>query len=151
MIYFIIFISKIVENTLATLRIILVANNKKIIGAILTLIISITWILSISFLALDFDNYLKIILFATGSSIGSYLGNLIEEKIALGHVVISFVVDKNDCDFFKNNLNNYEIIKTYSHYKFEISIKRSNQNRIVKIIKNRNKNIKINIIKVFNC
>ena len=35
MIYFLIFISKVVESALSTLRLILVANGKKILGMIL--------------------------------------------------------------------------------------------------------------------
>lgn len=153
MIYFTIFIFKILENALATLRIILIANNKKLIGAILTFIISIIWIISVSFIVFDFKDYLKIICFAIGSSIGSYLGNTLEEKLALGSIIISFHVNINDYFYFKERLKiyNIEIIKAKKDYKFEINVRRKDKNRIIKIIKNKNKNIKINIIKIFNC
>ena len=152
MIYFVIFISKLLENALATLRIILIANNKKMIGALLTFLISIIWILSVSFIVVDFNDYLKIFCFAFGSAIGSYFGNLIEEKMALGYVIIDFAVSKNDYFYFKNVLNDYniEIFKS-EKYIFKIMVKRKFQNKIIKIIKKRNKNIKISIIKIFNC
>ena len=153
MIYLTIFVSKLLENIFSTLRIIFIANNKKIIGAVLTFIISIIWILSVSFIIVDFDDYLKIICFALGSAFGSFLGNIIEEKIALGCIVINFKTNKSDLAFFNSVFQNYEktIIKLNNEYKFEIILKRKKQNKIIKIIKNRNNKIKINIIKIFNC
>ena len=151
MTYFIIFISKLLENTFATLRIILIANNKKFLGAILTFLISIIWIISVSFIVFDFNDYFKIISFAIGSAIGSYLGNILEEKLALGCIVISFKT--NNYLYFKNNFQNYEtnIFKLKEGYKIEINCKRKEQKKIIKLIKNIDKNIKINIIKIFNC
>lgn len=145
--------SKLLENALSTLRIILVANNKKIIGAILTFIISIIWILSVSFIVVDFDNYFKIIVFALGSGVGSYLGNIIEEKMALGCINIIFTSNKFDYYYFKNILKFYDtkISRINNGYKFEVNIKRKLQNKIIKIIKERNKCIKVSIIKIFNC
>ena len=81
LIYFLIFISKIIENALSTLRIILISNGKKVIGAILQGIICIIWIFSISITIIDINDIFKSISFVVGSIIGSYLGSLINEKI----------------------------------------------------------------------
>ena len=153
MIYFIIFISKILENTLSTLKIVLTANDKKVIGAILTFAISIIWVLSVAFIVVDFNDYLKIFSFAIGSGIGSYLGNTIEEKMALGCIIIEFFINKDDYYRLKKILANYniKIIKINNIYKAELNVKRKEQKKIIKIIKRQNKNIKINVIKVFNC
>ncbi len=75
----IIFISKIIENTLSTLRIILIAKGKKRIGALLQGIISFIWIISTSIVVIKNNPY-KILFFCLGASIGSYLGSLLEEK-----------------------------------------------------------------------
>lgn len=45
LLYALIFFSKIIENTLATLRIIIVANGRKFIGAILQFLIALIWVL----------------------------------------------------------------------------------------------------------
>lgn len=80
--YLIIFIFKIVENSLSTLRIIVVANNKKLLGAILQGIISLIWIFSTGLVVINIQkDPLKIIAFTSGSIIGSYIGSIIEEKI----------------------------------------------------------------------
>ena len=149
MTYFIIFIFKLLENALATLRIIVIANNKKVFGAILTFIISIIWIISVSYIVFDFKDYLKIIVFAIGSAIGSFLGNVLEEKLALGCIIISFNVK----ELLNEKFTNYDksIIKTDFGYKYEIKCDRKNQNIVIKMIKKINKNIKISIIRIFNC
>lgn len=80
--YILIFIFKIIENTLSTLRIILISNGKKIIGAILQGLICIVWIASVSITIKDIDkDILKAVFFVLGSCIGSYLGSILDEKI----------------------------------------------------------------------
>ena len=51
--YILIFILKIIENTLSTLRLIIVSNGKKKIGAILNGFIATVWIFSISITIID--------------------------------------------------------------------------------------------------
>ena len=95
LIYILIFFSKILENALATLRLIVVANGKKTFGAFLQLIIAIIWILVTGSVVIDIKNDpLKIIFFGLGSFIGSYVGSYIEEKIALGNNMIMVIIDK---------------------------------------------------------
>lgn len=76
-----IFISKIIENTLSTLRIILISKGKKKIGAILQGIVALVWILVTGIVIIDINKDIyKIVFFILGSSIGSYLGSTIEER-----------------------------------------------------------------------
>ena len=82
--YLFIFFSKIIENTLSTLRLIVVANGKKKLGAILNGIISFTWIFSTSIVIININkDVFKIFFFCLGAIVGSYLGSVIEEKIAI--------------------------------------------------------------------
>ena len=92
MVYLYIFICKILENSIGTLRLIIVSNGKKLEGAILNFILSLIWIISTSLVVLN-NNIYKILIFAIGSLIGSYVGSLLEEKIALGNNML-FVVSK---------------------------------------------------------
>ncbi len=81
MVYIIIFISKIIENTLSTLRIILISKGKKKIGALLQGLVALSWILTTSIVIIDINKDIyKIIFFILGSSTGSYLGSTIEER-----------------------------------------------------------------------
>ncbi len=95
MIYFFIFSAKLLENAISTLRLIVVSSGKKIFGAILNLIVSIIWIFSTSLAIINIKDTLNIIAFALGSFIGSYIGSIIEEKIAIGSNML-FIVTKKE-------------------------------------------------------
>lgn len=93
--YIIIFISKVIENSLATLRLIVVANGKKWLGAILQLLVALAWILVTGIVVQNIkEDPLKVVAFAFGSLVGSYIGSIIEEKIALGESMIFSIINK---------------------------------------------------------
>lgn len=90
-----IFLSKIIENALATLRLILVANGKKLMGAILQFIITLVWALATGAVVVNIKkDPLKIIFFSLGSFIGSFIGSIIEEKMALGNNMLMVIINK---------------------------------------------------------
>ncbi len=93
MVYLFIFICKILENSIGTLRLIIVSNGKKLEGAILNFILSFIWIISTSLVVLN-NNIYKILIFAIGSLIGSYIGSILEEKIALGNNMLFIISNK---------------------------------------------------------
>lgn len=80
LIYILILLFKITENTLSTIRIIVIADRKKLLGAILQGTVSLIWIISTSLVVIDIKDIIKIISFTLGAVIGSYLGSTIEEK-----------------------------------------------------------------------
>lgn len=93
--YILIFLFKVLENALGTLRMILISNGKKQIGAILQLIISLVWILSTSMVISNIINDpLKIIVFMLGSYFGSLVGSRLEEKLALGSNLVMVITNK---------------------------------------------------------
>ena len=95
-IYLIILFLKILENTLATLRSIILNTDKRILGAFLNLIISLIWIFSTSIVLIDIEKDLfKIVAFALGSVIGSYTGCLVEDKLALGNNLVICITSKD--------------------------------------------------------
>lgn len=91
--YLLILFLKILENTLATLRLILVSNGKKWLGAILLFITSIIWIISSHIAIIDL-NITMVLIFSLGSLIGSYIGSVLEEKLAFGNNVIFCISEK---------------------------------------------------------
>ena len=109
MIYIGIFISKILENTLSTLRIIVVSNGKKKLGAFLQGLVALIWIFVTGVVIIDINkDIVKIIFFVIGSIAGSYLGGLLEEKIALGTNLV--IIKSNKLDELKYVFRKYNII-----------------------------------------
>ena len=140
--YFIIFISKIIENTLSTLRLIVVAKGKKMFGAILQFIIAFVWVITTGIVVVNIkDDPLKVVFFALGSLIGSYLGSFIEEKIALGEDMLTVITSDNSSD---------EIIEKLSSYNYPVyKLKSENKNTFILLVMSHKKNRSkiINIIK----
>ncbi len=133
MAYLLIFFLKILENTLATLRIIVLANGKKYIGAILNFIISLTWVISTGLVIINLkEEPFKIIAFSLGSFIGSYLGSYIEEKIAIGNNLL-FIISKANISKKLKQLN-YKFNKI-NKYIYLILIERKHRNNLLKNIK----------------
>ena len=155
LIYLFIFISKIIENALATLRLIVVANGKKILGAFLNGIIAIIWLFVTGIVIVNVkEDPIKIIMFCLGSIVGSYLGSLIEEKIAMGTNMLICVVNTMYEDIVKEKLNDYQITticeKDKNHSILFITTKRKDIYKISKIIKNIDKNVNIISEKIKN-
>lgn len=94
-IYLLIFLSKIIENALSTLRLIVVSNGKKLLGAILQLLVNLVWIIVTGVVIVDIrKDPLKILFFIIGAFVGSYIGSVIEEKMALGSNMLLVIIDK---------------------------------------------------------
>ena len=150
--YILIFIFKIIENTLSTLRIILVSNGKKIFGAILQGIVSIVWVISTSLVVINIQkDPLKIISFTLGALIGSYIGAIIEEKLALGTNMLTTIRDKTKTTKIIKALKKqkYEVIILNGKRKDELKnilliiTKRKRINNVIKLIKNIDNNANI--------
>ena len=144
LLYLLIFFSKIIENTLSTLRIIVVANRKKKLGAILQGVVALIWIFVTGTVIIDIGkDPLKILFFCIGTIIGSYLGSIIEEKININNNTIICVIKKNKKIELQTKLDycSFSSLKnTIRHSIFLISSKRKNNKYVTKIIKEIDKN-----------
>lgn len=147
-----IFTFKVIENTLSTLRIIVISNGKKLLGAILQGTVSIVWVISTSLVVINIQkDPLKIISFTLGALIGSYIGSIIEEKLALGTNMITTIINKNLTEkityALKKQKHEAIILNGKNIYEQKniliIITKRKNSQNIIKLIKNIDKNAKI--------
>lgn len=113
LLYIAILLSKIIENTLSTLRLILVANGKKFMGAILQFIIALVWIFAAGAVVKNIGKDLwSVFFFALGSFIGSFLGSYMEEKIAMGTNMLVVTIDWNKAKIVTDELRKKKYIIT---------------------------------------
>ncbi len=147
MIYFIIFISKVIENALATLRLIFVANGRKIIGAILQFIIALVWISVTGVVVTDIaEDPLRIVFFAIGSLVGSYVGSYMEEKMAMGSNMLMSIVDISLGSIIADAIRD----KGYAVTLLEGSGKEKNRNVLIIMVSRKKRHFVVNIIKHFD-
>lgn len=78
--YITLFITKFIENTISTLRIIVISHGHKWLGAVLNFVIAIVWSISTVLIVTKRD-VLSVLFFAFGCFFGSILGSYMEEKI----------------------------------------------------------------------
>ena len=117
LVYLAIFGFKIIEDALATLRLIVVSNGKKKLGAILQFVVTLIWIILTGTVLMGLQkDIFKAIAFAFGALFGSYLGSVLEEKIALGTNVFMVEINSDKATKLINNLKkeNFRISKIKS-------------------------------------
>lgn len=146
LIYMAIFFSKIIENAVSTLRLIVVANGKKKLGAFLQGIVALVWIFVTGIVIVNINkDLLKVVFFVLGSIVGSYLGSIIEEKIALGMNMLICITNERNEKNIKHKLNNYQITticeKDNNYSVLLIVLKRKEINKISEILKEIDKDI----------
>lgn len=143
-IYILIFVAKIIENALGTIRLIVVAHGKKHVGAILAFIISLVWVTAIGAVVVDInEDWFKIIVFAFGTYIGSYVGSTLEEKIAIGNNLLITITNDvlGPVIVKKLRSKNFAVTvlqgdgKESSKYVLMMLISRKKQPEIIKYIK----------------
>jgi len=94
---FLIFISKIVEVAIATLRSILINRGYRKQGTILSFAEILIWVLVASRVITGLaEAPMKGVVYSIGFSLGIYIGSLLESKIAMGRVLIQTIIAKEN-------------------------------------------------------
>jgi len=89
-----IFLARICDVSIGTLRIILVARGQKVIAPLLGFVEVLIWIIAIGQIMENLDNWMCYLFYALGFATGNYIGMVIEEKIAMGIVGLRLVTAK---------------------------------------------------------
>lgn len=98
-----IFLARIVDVSIGTIRIIVVSRGNKLIAPLLGFFEVLVWILAIGEIMQNLNNWVCYIAYAGGFATGNYIGLLIEEKLAMGTLVIR-VITQNDTSELTNTL-----------------------------------------------
>jgi len=99
-----IFIARICDVSIGTMRIIFVSKGKKYIAPVLGFFEVLIWITAISKIMQNLDNYVNYIAYAAGFATGNFVGMIIEEKLAMGFQMIR-VFTHQDGPGLVQNLN----------------------------------------------
>jgi uncharacterized protein YebE (UPF0316 family) len=91
-----IFAARICDVTLGTLRIIFVSRGKKLLAPLLGFFEVSIWLLAISQIMQNLNNPVCFLAYAGGFAMGNFVGILIEDKLAMGILVIRIFLVKGD-------------------------------------------------------
>ncbi len=95
MIYILVFILKIVEAFTSTISTILIIDEKRILGSILSFIQIIIWFIIIK-MALENNTIIIALVYALGYSIGSFLASFITTKYSKKKLLVQVITNKEE-------------------------------------------------------
>ncbi len=103
LIYLLVFVGKVVEVALMTMRIVLISKGEKKIGSFIAFFEISLWLIIIANVLSDLSgDPVKAIVYALGFIVGNYVGSLLESWIGIGTAQVQVIVKK---EFSENIIN----------------------------------------------
>ncbi len=90
-----IFLARIVDQSLGTLRIIYVSRSMRKLAAVIGFFESLIWLIAISQIIQNLGNWVSFIAFAGGFAMGNYVGIYIEGKLAIGLLCLRIITHED--------------------------------------------------------
>ncbi|WP_321375114.1 DUF2179 domain-containing protein [uncultured Draconibacterium sp.] len=90
-----IFFSRVMDVTIGTIRIVMVSKGHKLWAPLLGFFEILIWLIAISKIFQNLDNWFCYVAYAAGFACGNYVGLRIEEKLAVGIVKIQIITRMN--------------------------------------------------------
>jgi uncharacterized protein YebE (UPF0316 family) len=91
-----ILISRIVDVSISTIRIIFLSRGYKLMSALLGFLETFVWIVAINRLMSSDGGIIVYFSYASGFAAGIYIGMKIEEKLALGYLLVRVIIPKQE-------------------------------------------------------
>jgi uncharacterized protein YebE (UPF0316 family) len=138
-----IFLARIADVTLGTLRIVFISQGRRKLAPIVGFFEIFIWLLAVGQIFSNLTNFLYYIAYAGGFAMGNYIGLIIENKISLGLLSLHLIIRDDPGKLIKTLKDNgYGLtILTAEGVKGNVKlviliIKRKNQSKVLEIIKN---------------
>ncbi len=90
-----IFFARIADVSINTVRVIYMLNGKRFISTVLGFCEALIWLLAIGQILQNLDSWISYIAYAGGFASGIFVGMLIEERLALGNVIVRIITQKD--------------------------------------------------------
>ncbi|MBC7960149.1 MAG: DUF2179 domain-containing protein [Vallitaleaceae bacterium] len=152
--YFLIFIVKVFEVTLATTRIVLITKGERVKGALIGFFEVIIWVILVSTVLTDITkDPIKIIIYALGFALGNFVGSIVEEKLGIGTIKLEAIVNEKDGEELVSKLRDrgyaITVLKgegmNFNRDVLIMHVKRKLTNEVVALIKECQSNVVITL------
>lgn len=87
-----IFLARVCDVSIGTVRIIFISRSRKFLAPLLGFFEVSIWLLAISQIMQNMDNAICFIAYAFGFAMGNFIGILIEEKLAIGTLIVRIIL-----------------------------------------------------------
>jgi uncharacterized protein YebE (UPF0316 family) len=157
--FLIIFIAKVIEVSLSTIRTVFVTRGEKLIPAIIAFFEIMIWLNVVSAVITGIsESPARMMAYALGYSCGVFIGVYIEEKLAIGLITINVVLGKQEGIKLAQYLRENKVGVTELEAKGKdeektfllLHVQRKNKENIIKLIKNQDLNALISVNAVKN-
>lgn len=91
-----IFLARIVDVTLGTLRVVFISRGLRLMAPLAGFFEVLIWITAITQIMRNLDNWVCYFTYAGGYAAGTYIGLWLEERLAMGTVVVRVIPQKRD-------------------------------------------------------
>lgn len=88
---FLIFLARVVDVSLATMRILFLMRGRSVIAALVGFVEAGLFIFALGEVVKRLDEPINMVFFAAGFAAGNYVGSLVEEYIAIGYVNVQVI------------------------------------------------------------
>ena len=140
-----IFIARILDVSIGTLRIIFVSRGMKYLAPLLGFFEVLIWLIAIGQIMQHLDNVMCYIAYAGGFAAGNYLGIIIEQKLKMGIYIVRIITQKN-----ANELIAFLRSKDYGITSIDAEGSQGKVSILYSIIRRKNLNHFIESIEQFN-
>lgn len=95
-------VSRVCDVTIGTVRIISVSRGKKLLASSLGFFEALVFIVAITQVMRNVHNVVTYIAYAAGFALGNYIGITLEERVALGEVVVRIITPKSATELMEH-------------------------------------------------
>ncbi|MCL7746859.1 DUF2179 domain-containing protein [Halalkalibacter alkaliphilus] len=138
----IIFIAQLLFVPVLTLRTIMMVKGMKEKAAVLGILEGLIYVVALGIVFSDLSNYLNMAAYAIGFGVGVYLGQLIEQKLAIGYVSIEVnIMNKNEKltrdlrdEGFSVSMSEVEGMNHARRFRLDCTARRDREEEFMKIV-----------------
>ncbi|NLV91349.1 MAG: DUF2179 domain-containing protein [Firmicutes bacterium] len=95
-----IFLARVLDVSFGTIRIIFVSKGQKFLAPLLGFVEILIWLMAITQVMNNLSNVLAYIAYAGGFAMGNFVGISIEERLAMGLVIVHIITTKSSDTLF---------------------------------------------------
>ncbi|MBN2588539.1 MAG: DUF2179 domain-containing protein [Sedimentisphaerales bacterium] len=97
-----IFLARVIDVTLGTIRVIFVSKGLKYLAPVIGFFEVLIWLMAIGQIMNNLSNHLSYIAYAGGFATGNYVGMIIAEKLYIGVVLLRVITQKDASELVKS-------------------------------------------------